>query len=312
MLFEWIESKDETSTERGRCTRTPGNIQIEQRIVLPDWLVERVLFLVEWLLAMAISIPMMLVSVLSFTILLARITDLLGNFKTTEYVRQAVFGHVADPCDQPIGVMLILFWCIAFLRVTLIYMWLNCIENGCFPSLSCLETRTCRSLRFILCWCTLIVTVIFELTWPPATLVMLLVARNCTWRLRGSAWLVLCPYLAQMLSVIFWLIWPCVRPVFRRTGLISNPSLLVNSFPAVAYDAEVFNDVGYASTCAICLSDFTDTADGTIVLAPCGQGHVFHRSCLAEWFQSSQTCPLCRRHLTEPGSSLGAVEMTTR
>lgn len=40
------------------------------------------------------------------------------------------------------------------------------------------------------------------------------------------------------------LIWPCVRPVFRRTGLISNPSLLVNSFPAVAYDAEVFNDVG--------------------------------------------------------------------
>lgn len=51
------------------------------------------------------------------------------------------------------GVMLILFWCIAFLRVTLIYVWLNCIENGCFPSLSCLETRTCRSLRFILCWC---------------------------------------------------------------------------------------------------------------------------------------------------------------
>lgn len=36
------------------------------------------------------------------------------------------------------------------------------------------------------------------------------------------------------------------------------------------------------------------------------------RSCLAEWFQSSQTCPLCRRHLTEPGPSLGAVEMTTR
>lgn len=29
---------------------TPGNIQIEQRIVLPDWLVERVLFLVEWCL----------------------------------------------------------------------------------------------------------------------------------------------------------------------------------------------------------------------------------------------------------------------
>ncbi len=51
------------------------------------------------------------------------------------------------------GVMLILFWCIAFLRVTLIYMWLNCIDNGCFPSLSCLETRRCRSLRFILCWC---------------------------------------------------------------------------------------------------------------------------------------------------------------
>lgn len=44
------------------------------------------------------------------------------------------------------------------------------------------------------------------------------------------------------------LIWPCVRPVFRRTGLISNPSLLVNSFPAVAYDAEVFNDVG----CLMC------------------------------------------------------------
>ena len=55
-------------------------------------------------------------------------------------------------------------------------------------------------------WGTLIVTVIFELAWPPATLVMLLVARNCTWKLRGSAWLVLCPYLVQMLSVIFWLL----------------------------------------------------------------------------------------------------------
>ena len=72
------------------------------------------------------------------------------------------------------------------------------------------DCSTCKyhkhrdSSRHHATWGTLIVTVIFELTWPPATLVMLLVARNCTWRLRGSAWLVLCPYLAQMLSVIFW------------------------------------------------------------------------------------------------------------
>ena len=33
-------------------------------------------------------------------------------------------------------------------------------------------------------------------------------------------------------------------PCFAVPGSSANPSLLVNSFPAVAYDAEVFNDVG--------------------------------------------------------------------
>ena len=51
-----------------------------------------------------------------------------------------------------------------------------------------------------------------------------------------------------------------------------------------------------ASSCAICLSDFSGSDE--IVLAPCATSrHVFHRGCLASWLRTAQTCPLCRSPL---------------
>ena len=43
--------------------------------------------------------------------------------------------------------------------------------------------------------------------------------------------------------------------------------------------------------CSICLMDETD------LKLPCN--HCFHEKCLAEWFEESPTCPMCRKDYVE-------------
>ena len=50
------------------------------------------------------------------------------------------------------------------------------------------------------------------------------------------------------------------------------------------------------SECAICLSDFQYHEDGVISLK-CG--HLFHRECVAKWFEEHHTCPICRCDIDE-------------
>jgi len=54
--------------------------------------------------------------------------------------------------------------------------------------------------------------------------------------------------------------------------------------------------------CAICTSSY-DVDPVVRKITACG--HMFHRACVDQWFQKSQSCPLCRRRLGL-GSSLSA------
>ncbi|GMF24924.1 unnamed protein product [Phytophthora lilii] len=52
-------------------------------------------------------------------------------------------------------------------------------------------------------------------------------------------------------------------------------------------------------TCCICLNDYDsedeepEVADDTMVRLPCS--HQFHEDCVIDWFNTSTTCPLCRK-----------------
>jgi hypothetical protein len=47
--------------------------------------------------------------------------------------------------------------------------------------------------------------------------------------------------------------------------------------------------------CAICLNDFSDSS--VCRQLPCD--HVFHKSCIDEWFILSVKCPMCKRNIRE-------------
>lgn len=46
-------------------------------------------------------------------------------------------------------------------------------------------------------------------------------------------------------------------------------------------------------TCSICLMDVAQDQDG--ILVPCG--HIFHESCIMQWFNLHNSCPVCRFEL---------------
>lgn len=68
--------------------------------------------------------------------------------------------------------------------------------------------------------------------------------------------------------------------------------------PVVPTNAQITNAVTYETTnsqsnnCAIC----QESIDGELVrIRHCG--HIYHRTCLSTWFQSSVRCPVCRHDI---------------
>ncbi|EZG55248.1 RING finger protein [Gregarina niphandrodes] len=50
--------------------------------------------------------------------------------------------------------------------------------------------------------------------------------------------------------------------------------------------------------CAICVADFEP--DDQVLQLPCDpRKHVFHSSCVQEWLQRSQQCPMCRVNIVQ-------------
>lgn len=54
--------------------------------------------------------------------------------------------------------------------------------------------------------------------------------------------------------------------------------------------------------CPICLQEFEE--DKRLVMLPCDERHIYHRSCIRTWLSKRDSCPLCQyslRHLTFTG-----------
>lgn len=44
--------------------------------------------------------------------------------------------------------------------------------------------------------------------------------------------------------------------------------------------------------CPICRDDFV--AGAKVIKMPCSHSHVFHKTCVAEWLERDDSCPMCR------------------
>lgn len=89
-----------------------------------------------------------------------------------------------------------------------------------------------------------------------------------------------------------------MRNLAVRIGLLQNaldPSLLgrIGEFKH-SMGEQSGNSSG--SDCPICLSTFEDDSVCRQLPSPCC--HVFHKSCVDEWFLQSHVCPVCRRDVS--------------
>jgi hypothetical protein len=75
--------------------------------------------------------------------------------------------------------------------------------------------------------------------------------------------------------------------IIRRALATSTPSSSSQPEVELPHLSDVAVDDSF--NCGICLSD-----SGPAVSHPCGNGHIFHRACLAEWMLESWKCPICR------------------
>ncbi|AES61925.2 zinc finger, C3HC4 type (RING finger) protein [Medicago truncatula] len=66
-----------------------------------------------------------------------------------------------------------------------------------------------------------------------------------------------------------------------------------NSYPILLYSQVKFHkpDDSTSLICSICLGDYKDL-EWLRFLPDCG--HFFHKDCIAAWFRSNLSCPLCR------------------
>ena len=91
-----------------------------------------------------------------------------------------------------------------------------------------------------------------------------------------------------------------VRTQSRASTVLSVtfPSNFLDNVPVTASNAQItaaLEDVETSNTnCAICQDSISS---GGAKIRQCG--HVFHRSCIANWFGMSVRCPVCRRDIRE-------------
>jgi len=269
--------------------RGVANREARRRTVLRNWILERLSHLIWFLMLSALCMPLVVTLLLLTTLFVAKFCDIISGQNAGGAIAYFIFGHFQDECDQPLGTLAEIYWIVLAVKMTLIYIWSKAAEIDC-------ECNCLRSAFF-----ALIVppAMAFELVWPILTFVCLCVSSAtgpCSKELKQGCWMLLAPYFLQIFGIFLSIIWPCLKPVLYRTGVIPDPGNRTREFQHINFRPEDFveDEGGYPASCSICLADFS--ADDTdIVVTPCsGQKHVFHRACLANWFRVSQTCPLCR------------------
>ncbi|XP_010533312.1 PREDICTED: E3 ubiquitin-protein ligase ATL41-like [Tarenaya hassleriana] len=75
-------------------------------------------------------------------------------------------------------------------------------------------------------------------------------------------------------------------------------SLLQRLWEERTVDEKRFKEMGLESeTCSICLQDFLGSSGKNLTHMPCS--HVFHSDCVFEWLRKQNSCPLCRREISD-------------
>ncbi|VDO04175.1 unnamed protein product [Rodentolepis nana] len=118
-----------------------------------------------------------------------------------------------------------------------------------------------------------------------------------------------------------------IRPIYLSLRFLKKTIRnLVMSRRAIRLINSAFSEVTAAeiaasndTVCIICREEMIQTsaagtteapspnlAPGTIKRLPCG--HIFHASCLRNWFQRQQTCPTCRMNILRQGTDEQAAE----
>lgn len=215
------------------------------------------------------------------------------------YWSQLVYNqHQDDHCDQPLAPMLrlLLYVVAAFVLQRDISKHLCCYDfhrDGPEPPL---RVRVFARL-----------VKICVQAWPLVAGYLLFFTHSCSSQLELAVKVVLSYYLSL---VVFIFVVPSVAVsvifcLMRRGVNVMPPSPdaapegLLDSLPVVEFDPRRFTDGdepdSLPSDCAICQDQFD--SEKIIIKTPCG--HIWHKECLGQWFQSSRRCPLCRQDIVE-------------
>ena len=223
--------------------------EARRRSFLRTWFMERLSNFIELLLIWAIIIPALVALTLGLTLFFAGVIDAIDGDSATMSITDFLFQHLLDPCDQPLGLMALIFWCSVFLKVTMIVLWdrfQGIPQSDCCTD--CCSASFCRCLTRCFYYCLALPIVFFEFAWPIATLILLLLTKSCTWQLEASTWVVMSPFILEAFGFFIWLVWlPCLKPIFWCMGLLTDPANFVRSFQRIRYDPQTFNDDTYVT-----------------------------------------------------------------
>lgn len=197
-----------------------------------------------------------------------------------------LYGHWEDSCNQPIGPLQQWFWIVLWLKIFVLASWAKWNEEG-----------SSRRMRTFFCYVLSPLAMMFDLGWPIVTFICLWHTSDCSKILQQSCWLLLMPYLLQVLVALFSVAWDLKRGLDENDR--NDPAKLAREFHLQFIPGDrplgLPDLPGCEGSCSICLAEISN--DQSIVVLPCANGHIFHSSCLAGWLEIAQSCPLCRQGL---------------
>lgn len=96
----------------------------------------------------------------------------------------------------------------------------------------------------------------------------------------------------------------------RATAAVpfSAPVIVAPTAEQLDAGSEIVTDLSGASPCAVC-QDALIPNDICRRLRACG--HVYHRSCIDQWYQRSVRCPTCRHDIRDPLPATGSPVLAT-
>ena len=86
-----------------------------------------------------------------------------------------------------------------------------------------------------------------------------------------------------------------VLKYFEMKTVLNLPVCVSNGIDSCRYSTEEDAASLPERECPICRDDFA--VGNKVIKMPCSHSHVFHKSCVAEWLERDDSCPMCRSAL---------------